>query len=111
MYRPPKDTNFFSTLERQLDFICKKKKNILIMGDLNSNVLRNTRHDAVANVNDSDQGRKITNVLRKFALINVIKEPTRITETTKTLIDLSIISDRTKVVKQGYLTLALQTTD
>ena len=64
-------------------------------------VLRNTRHEAVANVNDSDQGRKLTNVLRKFVLTNVIKEPTRITETTKTLIDLSIISDRTKVVKAG----------
>lgn len=69
------------------------------MGDFNSNVLRNTRHDAVANVNDSDQGGKLTNVLRKFALISVIKEPTRITETTKTLIDLSIVSDRTKVIK------------
>ena len=71
------------------------------MGDFNSNVLRNTRYEAVANVNDSDQGRKLTNVLRKFALTNVIKQPTRITETTKTLIDLSIISDRNKVVKEG----------
>lgn len=64
-------------------------------------MLCNTRHDAVNNVNDSDQGRKLTNMLRKFALINVIKEPTRITENTKTLIDLSIISNRTKVVKAG----------
>ena len=99
MYRPPKDTNFFGMLERQLNCICKKKENIFIMGDFNSNVLRNTRHEVVAIVNDSDHGRKLTNVLRKFALTNVIKEPTRITETTKTLIDLSITSDRTKVVK------------
>lgn len=26
MYRPPKDTNFFSMLERKLDCICKKKE-------------------------------------------------------------------------------------
>ena len=26
MYRPPKDTNFFGILERQLDCICKKRK-------------------------------------------------------------------------------------
>lgn len=68
--------------------VCKKKKDILIMGDFNSNVLRNTRHDAVANVNDSDQERNLTNVLRKVALINVIKETTRITETRETMIDL-----------------------
>ena len=82
MYRPPEDTNFFGMLERQLDCICKKKKNIPIMGDLNSNVLRNTRHEAVANVNDSNQGRKLKNMLRKFALTNVIKEPRRITRKT-----------------------------
>ena len=52
------------------------------MGDFNPNVVRNTRHSAVANVNDCDQGRKLTNVLSRFALINVIKEPTKITETT-----------------------------
>lgn len=101
MYRPPKDTSVFSMLERQLNCISKKKKNILIMGDFNSNMLRNTRHEAFTNVNDSDQGRKLTNVLRKFALTNVIKEPIRVTETTKTLIDLSVISDRPKVVRTG----------
>ena len=69
--------------ERQLDCICKKKKNILIMDDLTSNVLCNMRHEAATNGNDSDQGRKLKNVLRKLALTNVIKEPTRITETTK----------------------------
>ena len=41
------------------------------------------RHEAVTNGNDSDQGRKLKNVLRKLALTNVIKQPTRITETTK----------------------------
>ena len=83
MYRPPKETNFFGMQERQLHCICKKKKNILIMDDLTSNVLCNIRHEAVTNGNDSDQGRKLKTVLRKFALTNVIKEPTRITETTK----------------------------
>ena len=102
MYRPPEDTNFFGMLERQLDCICKKKKNILIMGDLNSNVLRNTRHEAVANVNDSNQERKLKNMVRKFALTNVIKEPRRITETTKTLFDFLIVSDRTKVNAPFY---------
>ena len=70
------------------------------MGDSNPNVVRNTRHDGVAaNVIDCDQGRKLTNGLRRFAMINVIKEPTKITETTRISIDLSIISNGTKVVK------------
>ena len=37
----------------------------------------------------------------KYTSTVVDVEPTRMTETTKTLVDLSIISDRTKVVKAG----------
>ena len=66
---------------------------------------------AIANVNDPDQGRKLTNVLRKFALINVIKESKKITETTKILIDLSIKVIGPKLSRQRNLTLALQITD
>lgn len=102
MYRPPKDTNFFGSWKGNLTVFARKSQNILIISDFDSNVFRNTRHeDAVAHLNASDQGRKLTNVLRNFALTNVIKEPTRITETTNTLIDLSIITYRTKVVKAG----------
>lgn len=77
------------------------------MDDLNSNVLRNKRHEAVANVIDSNQGRKLTNTLKKFALTNVIKEPRRIPETATTLIDLSIISDRTKGVQSGVFEICI----
>ena len=59
MYRPSKDTNFFSELEKQLDCVCNKKKNIIIMGDLNSNLLNNIRQEEVVSGNDSVQGRKL----------------------------------------------------
>ena len=100
-----KDTNFHSLLERQRDCVCKKKKNVLVMGDFNSNVLRNTRHDAVSkwlwSRRKANERADHNVIMRKFAVRHVIKEPTRITETTKTFIDLSITSDRTKVVKAG----------
>ena len=95
-----KDTNFHSLLERQLDCVCKKKKNVLVMGDFNSNVLRNTRHDAVSkwlwSRRKAHERADHNVIMRKFAVRHVVKEPTRITETTKTFIDLSITSNRTK---------------
>ena len=102
MYRPPNDADFFSVLEKQLDSVCGKRKNIMIMGDLNSNLLnaRGCGNTLQAN-NSTDHGRKLVSVLRKFGLVNVIKQPTRITETSSTLIDLSIVSNRKKVVISG----------
>ena len=38
MYRPPKDQNFFNTLSDEK--LWAQKKNILIMGDLNADILR-----------------------------------------------------------------------
>ena len=34
MYRPPSDANFYLTLEKQLEYVCRKKKNVMLRGDL-----------------------------------------------------------------------------
>ena len=39
MYRPPKDQNFFNTLSDEIEKLWAQKKNILIMGDLNADIL------------------------------------------------------------------------
>ena len=56
-----KDTNFHSLLERQRDCVCKKKKNVLVMGDFNQ-MCYETR-DMMPFQSDSDQEGKLTNVL------------------------------------------------
>ena len=38
MYRPPKDLLFFEKLDKQLQHVTTRRKNILIMGDLNSDM-------------------------------------------------------------------------
>ena len=40
MYRPPKDQNFLNTLSDEIEKLWAQKKNILIMGDLNADILR-----------------------------------------------------------------------
>lgn len=87
---------------KQLDGVCRKRKNIMIIGDLNANLLSIGGHSEVTNANDTvHHGSKLVYVLRKFGLVNVITQPTRITETSKTLIDPSTVSNRNKVVKAG----------
>ena len=97
MYRPPADTKFYVSLERQLESIWIKRKNIFIMGDLNSDLLRKRGNGTAV----SENGTKLLNVITKFGLVNVIKQPTRITTTSQTLIDVSLTSDKSKVAKAG----------
>ena len=93
MYRPPKDMSFYDTLDKQLQCIARRRKNIFIMGDLNS--------DVSMKGNNSDLGRKLLRILNRHGLSNVIKDFTRITDNTRSLIDLSISSDKSKIKKAG----------
>ena len=93
MYRPPKDMSFYDTLDKQLQCIARRRKNIFIMGDLNS--------DVSMKGNNSDLGRKLLRILNRHGLSNVIKDFTRITDNTRSLIDLSISSNKSKIKKAG----------
>ena len=63
-----------------------KKKNIILLGDFNSDLLtKNT---------NNQHGRKLERILQAFDLKNIIKEPTHIISTTETLIDLVIVSNQ-----------------
>ena len=96
LYRPPKQTTFFENFEKQLEQIWGKRKNILTVGDLNADLLFKGKSKA-----DTLEGRNLLQKLNQYKLSNVIKEPTRITNTTRTLLDLVITSDRNKISKAG----------
>ena len=81
-----------------LEQICLTRKNILIAGDLNSNVLRGSK---------DDKGKKLSSILETFSLKNIITKPTRVTETTKTLIDLIIVKDKNKISCSGVLDVSI----
>ena len=50
---------------------------------------------------ETTYGRKLLKVLRNYGLVNVIKQPTRVIASTKSLIDLSIVSEKEKVSESG----------
>lgn len=51
----------------------------------------------------NSNGRRLQNILRTLNLHNIIQNATRITETTKTLLDLIIVNDRSKVNDSGVI--------
>ena len=93
LYRPPTDFSFYGNLQTILSWIITKRKNIILMGDLNSDLLQRS--------NENHTGKRLKRILYSYDLTNIIKEPTRISDTTKTLIDLIIVKDDSKIYKHG----------
>lgn len=89
LYRPPKSITFYDDLHDLLNKIWIKRKNVILLGDFNCNLLANTA--------DTDQDapydcNRMKRILRRFGYVNVIESPTRITANSKSLIDLIIVS-------------------
>ena len=95
-YRRPGDGEFYDRLQELLEPLCLSRNNILILGDLKADFLfeKGTRKDMT-------QGKRLLKILNLLKLKNVINKPTRITETSKTIIDLIIISDTSKISTAG----------
>ena len=89
-YRQPDDLTFFGKFQ-----VWEKRNNILLLGDFNSDLNFRNQND------ETYFGRKLLRVLNSFNMTNIIKKPTRVTETTKTVIDLIITTDKSKVKQSG----------
>ena len=100
MYRPPKDLSFYEKLEKldkQLQHISRRRNNIFIIGDLNSDV----------SSKPSENGSKLKQIMRKHGLSNVIKDYTRVTETSRSTIDLSITSKKCQIKTAGVFDIGI----
>lgn len=84
LYRPPKSNvlDAFDALENSLSMVLPNCDTILMTGDLNINLL-----------GDNQSVSHFYNFIESFNLSQIIKEPTRYTNTTQTLIDIIITSD------------------
>ena len=83
IYRPPsQNSEFFTAFPKLIENIWIKFSNIILLGDFNTNLLQDKRGDT------SDEGNKMKGTLEQFNMKNVVKGPTRITNQSKTLIDL-----------------------
>lgn len=100
MYRPPKNLFFYESLDKQLRSVAKRSKNSLVMGDLNA--------DLSPRATCNNLGESLQRVLNRNGLVNVIKDYRRITECTKSLIDLSITSIKSKVKLCGTFDTSIE---
>ena len=95
IYRQPDDLTFFGKFQNDLDQVWEKRNNILLLEDFNSDLNFRNQND------ETYFGRKLLRVLNSFNMTNIIKKSTRVTETTKTTIDMIITTDKSKVKQSG----------
>lgn len=97
MYRPPncKD-DWFIHFEKNLLSANKYNKEIILLGDLNVDMLFN-----------SSKQSKLSDITNSFQLMQLIDTPTRITESSETLIDHIYVSNLSKAVSSKVRPLPL----
>ena len=102
IYRPPDNGAFFDAFNKVLEKVWMKRKNILLLGDFNSDFLfRGKTKEQIAN------GKRLKRIFSAYGLKNIVKEATRISETTQTLIDLIALSDISKITSHGVAHLGI----
>ena len=72
------------------------RKNVIITGDFNSNMLDN-----------SGNGKKFKDPLQLAGFNNIIKSPTRVTENSSTVIDLICTNNPTKIISSGVIDICI----
>jgi hypothetical protein len=59
------------------------------------------------NKDKSQHGRKLQRIIKTYGLTNVITEPTRVANSSATLLDLILVSNKSKIIKAGTLDPAI----
>ena len=103
LYRPPDDSSFFDKFDEILGKVQMTRKNLVIVGDFNAD-LSNANSTATSN----PMGKKLLATLYSHRCKNVISNPTRVTQSTKSIIDLAIVNNpASKVSNSGVLDLSI----
>ena len=102
VYRAPDDNKFYEHFEEFISRVWSKRKNIIIMGDFNSDLLHKNKQTDLG-----VQGKKLQRILSRHGLKNLIKAPTRIDKSLETLLDLIITGDSSKILKAGTEELSI----
>ena len=95
VYKPPSMENklFLDQFEGTLSLLFTKYDEVMCTGDFNINILD------IENVHVNN----LLSVLEQFNLRQIIEEPTRITESKSTLIDLVIVTNEERIVEKAVL--------
>ena len=102
VYRPPTNLSFYDEFNVMLEKVWTTRKNVVIMGDLNSDLSLKSCEDA-----ESHLGRCLLRIFSSYGMKCVIKEPSRISDVAQTLIDLIIVSHPEKIARAGVSHLGI----
>ena len=98
-YRPPKENDFYSSLEETCYKSAKfMDSEVYILGDFNTNVACKSK---------SSLQISLSNFCNNFSLKQLITDYTRITINSKSIIDLIIVSDVSKVSQSGVIPIGI----
>ena len=99
LYRPPKSSpDLFVVFEDLINKIDAENLESYLFGDLNCNYLESV----------PDQNTlSLMNIFEVYGLTQLITEPTRISQTSQTLIHLSVTNSPDKVTRSGILSLGV----
>ena len=101
IYRPPQDSLFFNHFRNVLENIWLRRKNIILLGDFNSDMLKGSSKT------ESQYRKRLKRIISSFGLKNIMSCPSRVTLTSKSLIDLIITSQPAKVKNSGAIDLGI----
>ena len=94
LYRPPdKPVEYFDELESLISSIESEDKDTIMLGNTNCNFLDNSDNDT----------KHLKRILMTYKMTQLIKEPTRTTSDTKTLIDHIIVNKTDMVLDSGVI--------
>ena len=98
IYRPPNSKiNNLLKIERLIQLVDNENKEIYILGDLNINLL----------AQNASICKKLQEIMELYQLTQIINDPTRITESSRSLLDVCITSTPEKIISSGVIHLGI----
>ena len=101
-YRAPDSDfqTFISSLHESVSSVDLEKSDVVILGDLNADMMASSK------LPKRDK-QELLNFSRAYNFTQLIKEPTRITDTSRTMIDLVVANNKHRIVKSGVVPVPL----
>ena len=89
--------DFFDKFNLTLERIWRSRKNVIITGDFDANLL----------LNSDAYGKKLRQIMNYYSYTNLIKKPSRTTETTNIVLDLILVNNLSKVKFANVMDFAI----
>ena len=106
-YRSPgkcKESDFLAELAIASESMFRSRKELLLIGDMNMDMYVNTGEGRTTN-------RNLVDFCSRYCLVNKVSEPTRVTDKSKTLIDVALASHQERYSTVGSLHLGVSDHD